>query len=291
MRPNQLTRGPFLAPDAIAAGLLTRDQLRGRSWQRLLPNVYAPADLAMDHLAWCRAAALLLGSRGVLSGHSAALVWGADIVPSGAPVEVTVPRDCRLRVPAELTVVRSELASRDIDRHAALPVTSLVRTGFDLGRRLRLCEAVVGIDALCHVRPLHPADIRAFAADRARWRGSARLAKALLLADPAAESPMETRLRLVLLAGGLPWPQVQLVVCDRHGRFVARVDLAYREHRLAIEYDGDQHRDRATFRRDLRRQNALRACGWTILRFTAADIYGDPGKIVATVRAALTHRC
>jgi len=69
--------------------------------------------------------------------------------------------------------------------------------------------------------------------------------------------------------------------------FVARLDLAYPKHRLGVEYEGDHHRSRDTFQRDLRRINALHACGWTVLRFGAADVYRQPGRIVEVVKAAL----
>jgi very-short-patch-repair endonuclease len=100
---------------------------------------------------------------------------------------------------------------------------------------------------------------------------------------------METRLRLVLVAGGLPRPVTQFEVRDRDGVFVARLDLAYPSRRLGIEYEGDHHRGRGVFQQDLRRLNALRACGWTVLRFAAADLYRNPDRVVATVRAALAH--
>jgi very-short-patch-repair endonuclease len=80
---------------------------------------------------------------------------------------------------------------------------------------------------------------------------------------------------------------VQFDVRDAAGRFVARVDLAYPQHRLAIEYDGDHHRGRASFRRDAARLNALRMCGWTVLRFTADDVLRHPSRVVAQVRALL----
>jgi very-short-patch-repair endonuclease len=87
--------------------------------------------------------------------------------------------------------------------------------------------------------------------------------------------------------GGLPKPEVQHEVRYR-GRIVARLDLAYPGPRLGVEYDGDQHRDRANFRNDLRRGNELQTCGWTVLRFVAADLH-DREKVVATVRAALAR--
>jgi very-short-patch-repair endonuclease len=68
---------------------------------------------------------------------------------------------------------------------------------------------------------------------------------------------------------------------------IARLDLAYPGKRLGIEYEGDHHRGRGVFQQDLRRLNALRACGWTVLRFAALDIYREPSRVVATVRAPL----
>ena len=96
---------------------------------------------------------------------------------------------------------------------------------------------------------------------------------------------METRTRLLLVLAGLPLPLVQFDVYDAAGRFVARVDLAYPQIKLAIEYDGDHHRERSTFRRDVARLNALRLCGWTVLRFTADDVLRHPAKVVAQVQA------
>jgi very-short-patch-repair endonuclease len=92
---------------------------------------------------------------------------------------------------------------------------------------------------------------------------------------------------MILIAGRLPWPVTQHEVRDESGLFVARLDLAYPERKLGIEYEGDHHRGRGVFQHDLRRINALRACGWTVLRFAALDIYREPGKIIATVGAAL----
>ena len=56
---------------------------------------------------------------------------------------------------------------------------------------------------------------------------------------------------------------------------------------MLVEFDGDVHRDRKVFVEDLRRQNRLVARGWTILRFTSADVYGRPDEVVAAIRRAL----
>jgi very-short-patch-repair endonuclease len=97
---------------------------------------------------------------------------------------------------------------------------------------------------------------------------------------------METRLRLVLTRSGLPMPVLQHRVFDQSGLFVARLDLAYVESRLGVEYDGECHWEPRAVRRDLRRQNALRALGWSLLRFTADDVLRYPIRVVAQVDAA-----
>ena len=97
---------------------------------------------------------------------------------------------------------------------------------------------------------------------------------------------METRLRLLLVLAGLPCPEVQYEVVTPE-KFVARLDLAYPQVRLGIEYDGDHHRRVAVFRRDLARLNALHALGWTVLRFTADDVLRFPGRLVSQVCAAV----
>jgi very-short-patch-repair endonuclease len=285
--PQELTCVPFLGRDAVAAGLVTRRQLAGDAWRRLFPDVYAWAGLRLDHRMWCLAAGLLLAGRGAVSGRSAAALWGADVLVRGEPIEVTVPVAARVRAGTGLAVVRSSLPAEDVAAWAGIPVTSPVRTAFDLGRRLSLIEAVVALDAMLAARLVTRAEIARFARERPGLRGLPRLRAAIRLCDPGAESPMESRLRLLLMAGGLPRPVTQFEVRDPRGLFVARLDLAYPDRKLGVEYDGDHHRGRGVFQQDLRRLNALRACGWTVLRFASLDIYREPARVVSTVRAAL----
>lgn len=285
--PRQLTVAPFVGSAAVAAGLVTRRQLTGDAWRRLLPDIYAWRGLAVDHRLRCRAAGLYLAGRGAVSGRDAAALWGAEVRPLDAPVETTVPHEVRFRAPAGIRVVRSRLARGDITGRWGVPVTTASRTAFDLARRLSLPEAVVCVDAMLAARLIIPPELPAFAAARPGWPGLEQLHTVVALADRGAESPQESRLRMILIAGGLPRPVTQYEVRDHAGRQVARLDLAYPRARLGMEYDGDQHRTREAFRRDLRRLNALRVNGWSVLRFTAADLR-RPVQVVATVRAALT---
>jgi very-short-patch-repair endonuclease len=285
--PHQLRFAPFKGADAVDAGLLSRRQLAGPAWRRLYRDVYAHAGLALDHRALCHAAGLHLAGRGAVSGLSGAYLWGADVLARSAPVEVTVPAGVRLRGQDELVVIRSALPDADVTSIAGTPVTTPLRTAFDVGRRHPLEEAVAGLDALLGRRPISVWDVRRFAACRPAWPGSRQLRRALSLVDTGAESVMESRLRLVLVLGGLPRPVAQYEVFDKAGFFVARLDLAYPQQRLGIEYEGDHHRGRGVFAHDLRRTNALHALGWHILRFGADDVLRHPARIVAQVRAVL----
>ena len=98
---------------------------------------------------------------------------------------------------------------------------------------------------------------------------------------------METRLRLKLVLAGLPRPVAQVEIYDSQGNFIARPDFVYPDHKLAIEYNGSNHRD--NWAADIRRQNLLLAEGWELLRFTAADLQEGADTVVFQVGAALNH--
>jgi very-short-patch-repair endonuclease len=97
---------------------------------------------------------------------------------------------------------------------------------------------------------------------------------------------MESVLRWLLLEAGLPEPVLQQVV-RVDGRFVGQVDMSWPDRKVLVEFDGDVHRERRVFVDDLRRQNGLVLAGWTILRFSSADVLGRPEQVLATIRAAL----
>ena len=61
---------------------------------------------------------------------------------------------------------------------------------------------------------------------------------ALELVRPGSESPKETELRLLLIRGGLPEPELNVDVVGKNGRFIGRGDLVYRRHKVLVEYDG-----------------------------------------------------
>ncbi len=120
-------------------------------------------------------------------------------------------------------------------------------------------------------------------AGRRSGRGARRAQRAVELADARAESQPESRLRVALALAGLP-AVPQYTVRDAEGSFVARVDLAFPEHKIAIEYDGAWHAERGQFEKDRRRSNRLAAAGWTVLTVTAADLR-DLETLMTQIRA------
>jgi very-short-patch-repair endonuclease len=139
-----------------------------------------------------------------------------------------------------------------------------------LGSIRNLTEAVVAIDMALHAGLVDLPTLQRYTRERTGQKGVKRLRRSLGLAEPRTESPMETRLRLALIAARLPRPCVQAELNDSTGRFLARADLYYPDRRLVIEYDGQNHAERLV--PDLRRQNALLEAGYHVLRLTAADL-------------------
>jgi hypothetical protein len=156
----------------------------------------------------------------------------------------------------------------------------------------RLCllgpavEALAAIDKAVRLGLTNAAALRRFADGSNRHAGAGRLRTLAALSAPA-ESPMETRLRWLLIEAGLPRPEVQAVLSDGSARFVGRADLYYPTARLVLEFDGGNHRERMV--EDNRRQNLLINAGYRLLRFTAVDIHNRADVVVAQVRAALEH--
>jgi hypothetical protein len=287
--PTELSVVPFRGSDAIRAGLITKAMLDGPTWHRLFKDIYVHADAfdADDHRMWCRATALTLRAGGALDRYSAAFLLGVDLLSKNAPVSVTVPTRVRLMPHPRRRIFRTALAAEDVTSVTGLPATTPLRTAYDLGRQVNRREAIVALDAMCYRRLVRLDDLAAYTEQHAGGLRAGRLRERLELVDALAESPMETRLRLLLVDAGLPSPTSQHSVYDRAGQFAGRVDLAYPKWRVAIEYEGDHHREQQQFRRDVARLNALREAGWVVLRFTADDVLRRPADVAQQVSDAL----
>ena len=263
---------------------VTRDQLRGAGYCRLGSGLYRWVGLEENPQLRLTAVARRLPDGAAFSGRTALWLHGLDPALSD-PIEVTIPEPTGSSRRAGASVRRAALAGEEIVPRRGLPTTSGLRTVVDLGGRNSLTEGVVAADQVLHAGLVTMAELRSYVAEHSRAKGIARLRRVVDLAEPKTESAMETRLRMLLVLAGLPRPEIQVSVNDDQGHLLGRPDLLYRDRRLAIEYDGGNHRDRLVD--DNRRQNGFVSAGYRLLRFTAPDVYGSPDSVAMQARIVL----
>ncbi|PYC76028.1 hypothetical protein C7C45_02720 [Micromonospora arborensis] len=289
-RPPQLRGRIFRGSIAISRGLLTRNDLRSSAWRPLFRDVYADARVRVTHRIRCAAVGRWLIPPGAaIAGRSAAAFYGCTKPAPSDPVDVLVPSGTRIGPATGLRIHHGEVDPGDTLHKAGLRVTSPARTCWDLARWLDVVEAVVVIDTMLSSRLTDVSALREYALSRAGRRGWRSLLRAVDLADAGAESPQESRTRVRLVLAGLPRPQTQWVVADQ-GRFVARLDLAWPELKVAVEYDGLWHNNPEQLHRDRRRLNQLLGGEWLVLHVTAKRLRDDFDGFLAEVRAALRAR-
>jgi hypothetical protein len=251
------------------------------------PGVYARRGLQLTALDRAEAAWLWSNREAVLVGNSAAALLGTKWLSPDAPAEVG-----RLRYPSPHgIVVRSGvIADDEILTVGEIACTTAARTAYDLGRRLVPLErAVVGIDALLKATRVPASAVGAIASRYPGARGIRHLREALDLVDAGAESPQETRLRLLLVLSGLPQPVTQIAVRDQYGRIVRRIDMGWPQWMVGVEYDGEQHfTDPDAYAGDIERLEFLASRGWTIVRVSSRHLRCRPRAVVIRVSRALS---
>lgn len=280
--PPRLRGKVFRGSLAIAGGHLTPNQLRGPAWQPLFRDVYVDVSVPVTHHLRAVAAAGLVLPGAVVSGSSAAVLWGVDLAGPDDDIELTLPPGSHARRMPGLRVRRAHIEPAEIAKRHDVRVTTPALTAIHIASVLPADDAVVAIDRLVVAGRVDLAAVRA----RASLPGVGTRARAACAqADGLAQSPQETKLRLLMRRQRLPAPVAQYVV-RRSGRFVAQVDFAWPDRKVAVEYDGLWHADDKQFAKDRRRLNRLREAGWTVVFVTAADLH-DPERVAAMIRRAL----
>lgn len=263
---------------------MTRGQLC-TGYLRLFRDVYVGRDSDITAALRARAGWLWTGRQGVVAGFSAAALHGSEWVDGAAVVDLIHDnrhRQAGIRAHGD-RIEEDEIAVLD-----GIPVTSAARTALDLGCWYPTTAAVAGIDALARATRIKPADVEMLAERYAGRRGVVRAREAIALFDSGAQSPKESWLRVVLVQAGLPRPQTQIPVLNEFGSAVAYLDMGWEEMKVAVEYDGEQHRsDRRQYTWDVRRLEMLERLGWIVVRVVAGD---RPADIVSRVRAARARR-
>jgi hypothetical protein len=275
---------PFVGSEAILAGTWTKRELR-RSCTRVYRDVYQRRGSALTARDRAVAAWLWSGKKAVVAGNSAAALLGAEWVDPHRPAELVSDR----KRPPRLIVTRNEtLSAGEAALVGGVPVTSAARTAFDLGRRPGLVAAVIAMDSLARATGLIADDVEPLLTAHQGARGTKQLRRALPLVDAGAESPQETRTRLVLIRGGLPRPQTQIVVRNMWGAVVARIDMGWEQWLVGVEYDGPQHwTDPRVRANDIERTANLESRGWRLVRVSADLLRHRPDVVVDRARRAL----
>lgn len=281
---------PFTSQEALAAGL-GRSDLNSDDVRRLFRGVFVDARVPVVHGLRCAAALRRCGEGARISRLDAAQLWRLP-VPAFEGVSVSIPahRDVRS---AGLIVNRHLSRSQTAEvwvpsMRRRLPTTAPVDLVRECLPWLSLVDAVVLADAVLRLRSVDAVRARAAWAESLGTRPG-RGRDLVRLVDGAAESAMETRLRVLLILAGLPRPVAQVEVVAGGRR--RRLDLAYPELKIAIEYDGDHHyTTEAQKHADIECEAALRAEGREVIRVVSHGIYRDPAGTVRVVAATLGRR-
>jgi hypothetical protein len=254
----------FVGTEMLARGGLTKGQLRW-NYCAIFPDVYAPKATAPSLRRNTVGAWLWSGRNGVIAGRAAAALHGDTWVDATTPIEM-IWRSGR---PPLGIVARNERIEADeiVDMDGML-VTSPARTALDLARHSPRDMAVRHLDALIRATGVTTRDALSLAGRYPRARGLRRSEVALSLADPGAQSPRETWLRLLLIDAGLPAPRTQIRVSD--GFNEAFIDMGYDEPKVGLDYDGQHHSaDREQYVHDIGRAELIDRQGWINIHVVA----------------------
>ena len=273
---------PFIGSEALAVGTLTRHQLR-TNFVAVHQDVYVPRGTRPTAIMRARAAWLRSKRTGVLAGFSAAALHGARYIDASLPANIIHNN----RRPARGIVVWADALDPDeICVIGEMWLTTPLRTSVDLARKYREDVAVAAIDALARAARLTVADIREAAERHPGQRGLKRARTTIALVDPGAESPAESRLRLLIVKAGFPRPVTQHPIDNEYGVLIGEVDLAWPDLEVAVEYEGRHHMDPDQIRKDIARIEEMIEMGWLVIRVTSRDPSGVVLRRIAHARAS-----
>lgn len=260
----------ILTPSTAAEAGITRSQLQGPRFRRVLQGVYVDAHVAPT-LPVLVAAARVAVPHSVVTGVTALRLRGGS---PGTDSPIWLATDSRVKRAGIVTV--PGVPSHERQGPSDEAVATLVRTLEHAD--LRLIDEVVTLDELRRKGTLTRREAEELAVMRPHtWQWSV----------PNSGSVRESRTRLVLLTAGLPEPELQFVVRTTDGRRVGRVDCAWPEYMVVLEYEGLQHlTDTSQWDSDIRRYESLERLGWTVVRVTSAGLR-QPAVLVRRVEEAL----
>jgi hypothetical protein len=286
--PN-LPREPFQV-DSEGTTILSRASTRSASLRSPSRGLRIPQGLPDDMVTRAQAVALASRDDAVLWGSTAAVLLHLPVPYrlEAANVHVLVPEGRPRPRRRGVRARQADITPDEIVTVDQLSVTSPARTYADLAGLLGVPDLVaVGDVVLRDHRVSHEA-LLALVERRVRYTGKVRARETINLLNPRSRSPQESRLRAHVHGAGLPRPEVNGVITDDHGGFLACCDLVFRRQRVVVEYDGAVHDAPARRRSDATRRTLLREHGWYVVEVVDTDLQ-VPSRAIAKIRTAL-HR-
>lgn len=275
----------FVGSVAVRNGELSPYELRTR-FVSLYPDIYMSRFAVPTLRSRTVGAWKWSGERGVVAGLAAAALHGSDWVDADTDVELIYPNT---NPPSGIRTRNERIADVEITRSCGVLATTTARTAFDLGRHLPRSDALGRLDALKRATAFSDRKVDGVSQRYPGARGLRQLGELLPLVDGGAESLQESWLRLLLLDDGLPRPTTQIAVAAG-GYLIGILDMGWKEYKVAVEYDGDQHRwDRKRYVHDQKRARKFERAGWIVIRVIKED-RPRPNDILARAREALYRR-
>ncbi|WP_205474322.1 endonuclease domain-containing protein [Nocardioides sp. SYSU D00038] len=282
--PNDFDLGtPFTRDDLKRAGVSVA-VLRRREFRQLFRGIWAHED-AVCQTNRIRAALMLHPESAVACRFSAARLHGLP-VPEHAFEHILVFDEADRR-PHPLIKSHVTQRQRRVTTVQGLRVTDPVETFIDLAGSLGLIDMVVLGDALVKRFRMAPSALVAACERSTAYYAGAALVAALLV-RAGVDSPMESRIRLLIVLAGLPEPKVNVILRFEDGAWRFRLDLCYPEVKLVVEYDGRHHESRRD--EDLARRAELTEEGYEFVVVTADGYFTTPELTIERVREALVRR-
>ncbi|KRE94287.1 hypothetical protein ASG76_12995 [Nocardioides sp. Soil774] len=285
---------PFRRQAAITAGI-TPKQLRGPGFRTVLPGTYVAAATVVTPLVRARAALLPYAGVAWASHATAARVYDLPI-PTIGWEHVSVPRAGQRRRHQGVKVHVGGRAGSRTGRQVTTRVVQGVRVSepwmlfVEMASLLSLVDLVVLGDAMVRRGLVSQAALVRWCAEVSHPAARAA-AQAAAYVRAKVDSPMETRLRMLVVLAGLPEPVVNLEVRDADGEVLRKYDLAYPAVKVAVEFNGKVHvLTPEAWEADLERRDASDDDGWRLLPVISSGIFAKPAETLARVHRVLLAR-
>lgn len=291
MHPSLLLpTGPALRRDILADSGMSPEAFDAE-FRVLRNDRYLSRSTTMTATEWIVGIAKQSLGEPVVGGMAAQVMHGSVWYDDDFTIELIRDPTASGR-PARGTIThRIELSESEVVEMAGILVTSVIRTAFDIGREGPPWRALGRLDALQRATGFDPAELAAYTKEKKGSRGIRQLRRLIPLIDGTAESPPESWVRLLMHDGGLPTPELQVTVYNTYGVAFARIDLAYEEHRIGIEYDGAYHNSPEQRIADAAREQTLVAeLDWIMIHVDKDRMRDKPIGVLTEIRQALHTR-